>query len=173
MHWSAAVQVDPHCSYKASIGVSVTAAASRFLLLYNPQVISFDTVDMDVYYNFLHYICLLGFGVDFVYLEKHKLLSSCFQSIFFMLTFVVYLVTEKVLQKSIVSRNQWEDCSFHITKQSQTLLLRLCLSDLSSEQLAVAVLHYLICSTCNVVIITPLTLGLRYCRIFTINYLNF
>ncbi|XP_062151546.1 GPI inositol-deacylase isoform X6 [Alnus glutinosa] len=30
--------VDPHCSYKTSIDVSVTAAASRFLLLYSPQV---------------------------------------------------------------------------------------------------------------------------------------
>ncbi|XP_059449323.1 uncharacterized protein LOC132180491 isoform X4 [Corylus avellana] len=30
--------VDPHCSYKTSIAVSVTAAASRFLLMYSPQV---------------------------------------------------------------------------------------------------------------------------------------
>lgn len=34
------MQVDPHCSYKISFSVSVTAAASRFLLLYGPQVIN-------------------------------------------------------------------------------------------------------------------------------------
>lgn len=33
------LQLDPHCSYKASIAVSVTTAASRFLLLYCSQVI--------------------------------------------------------------------------------------------------------------------------------------
>lgn len=32
------LQVDPHCSYKTSVSVSVTAAASRFLLLYGSQV---------------------------------------------------------------------------------------------------------------------------------------
>ncbi|XP_057982822.1 uncharacterized protein LOC131167837 isoform X2 [Malania oleifera] len=31
--------MDPHCSYKASVGVSITAAASRFLLLYCPQIV--------------------------------------------------------------------------------------------------------------------------------------
>ncbi|XP_044502922.1 uncharacterized protein LOC123223679 isoform X2 [Mangifera indica] len=30
--------VDPHCSYKTSVAVSITAAASRFLLLYNSQI---------------------------------------------------------------------------------------------------------------------------------------
>ncbi|GAY48375.1 hypothetical protein CUMW_111170 [Citrus unshiu] len=30
--------VDPHCSYKTSVSVSVTAAASRFLLLYGSQI---------------------------------------------------------------------------------------------------------------------------------------
>ncbi|XP_073124848.1 uncharacterized protein [Henckelia pumila] len=30
--------VDPHCSYKAAVGVSVTAAAGRFLLLYFSQI---------------------------------------------------------------------------------------------------------------------------------------
>lgn len=34
--------VDPHCSYKTSIAVSVTAAASRFLLLYSSQIIGFS-----------------------------------------------------------------------------------------------------------------------------------
>ncbi|BBH00492.1 hydrolase, partial [Prunus dulcis] len=31
--------VDPHCSYRSAVAVSVTAAASRFLLLYNSQVL--------------------------------------------------------------------------------------------------------------------------------------
>ncbi|OMO69087.1 GPI inositol-deacylase PGAP1-like protein [Corchorus olitorius] len=34
--------LDPHCSYKASSAVSVTTAASRFLLLYNSQIIGFS-----------------------------------------------------------------------------------------------------------------------------------
>ncbi|KAL8136253.1 uncharacterized protein LOC141713714 isoform X1 [Apium graveolens] len=34
--------VDPHCSYKTSISVSVTAAAGRFLLLYWSQIIGFS-----------------------------------------------------------------------------------------------------------------------------------
>ncbi|KAJ8750106.1 hypothetical protein K2173_014021 [Erythroxylum novogranatense] len=34
--------VDPHCSYKASIAVSETAAASRFLLLCGQQIVSFS-----------------------------------------------------------------------------------------------------------------------------------
>ncbi|KAM7278469.1 hypothetical protein ACFE04_005603 [Oxalis oulophora] len=34
--------VDPHCSYKTSIAVSVTGAASRFLLLYNAQIVGFS-----------------------------------------------------------------------------------------------------------------------------------
>lgn len=33
------LQVDPHCSYKISASVSVTAAAGRFLLMYCSQVI--------------------------------------------------------------------------------------------------------------------------------------
>ncbi|XP_020577654.1 uncharacterized protein LOC110022858 isoform X2 [Phalaenopsis equestris] len=33
--------VDPHCSYKISVGVSVTTAASRFCLLYSSQIIGF------------------------------------------------------------------------------------------------------------------------------------
>ncbi|CAK7328232.1 unnamed protein product [Dovyalis caffra] len=37
--FSETIMVDPHCSYKASIAVSETAAASRFLLLYSSQVI--------------------------------------------------------------------------------------------------------------------------------------
>lgn len=44
------LQVDPHCSYKARIAVSETAAASRFLLLYSSQVILEPPV------NFLHNI---------------------------------------------------------------------------------------------------------------------
>ncbi|XP_030447515.2 GPI inositol-deacylase isoform X1 [Syzygium oleosum] len=32
--------VDPHCSYKSSITISFTAAASRFLLLYSSQIIA-------------------------------------------------------------------------------------------------------------------------------------
>lgn len=32
------VQVDPHCSYKTSISVSVSAAAGRFWLLYFSKV---------------------------------------------------------------------------------------------------------------------------------------
>jgi hypothetical protein len=50
--------VDPHCSYKTSIAVSVTVAASRFSLLYSPQVISFNSVDVECS-NFLHDISLL------------------------------------------------------------------------------------------------------------------
>ncbi|KAA8548186.1 hypothetical protein F0562_004553 [Nyssa sinensis] len=34
--------VDPHCSYKTSIALSVTAAASRFLLLYCSQIVGFS-----------------------------------------------------------------------------------------------------------------------------------
>ncbi|KAF7819473.1 GPI inositol-deacylase isoform X1 [Senna tora] len=34
--------VDPHCSYRSSITISVSAAASRFLLLYNPKIIGFS-----------------------------------------------------------------------------------------------------------------------------------
>ncbi|KAK4267678.1 hypothetical protein QN277_024428 [Acacia crassicarpa] len=34
--------VDPHCSYKSSIALSVCAAASRFILLYNPQIVGFS-----------------------------------------------------------------------------------------------------------------------------------
>ncbi|KAJ9153524.1 hypothetical protein P3X46_026952 [Hevea brasiliensis] len=34
--------VDPHCSYKMSIAVSETAAASRFLLLYSSQIVGFS-----------------------------------------------------------------------------------------------------------------------------------
>uniref|UniRef100_A0A7N0T4W6 GPI inositol-deacylase n=1 Tax=Kalanchoe fedtschenkoi TaxID=63787 RepID=A0A7N0T4W6_KALFE len=33
--------VDPHCSYKASISVSVTSAATRFLLSYSSEIIGF------------------------------------------------------------------------------------------------------------------------------------
>ncbi|CAN4079157.1 unnamed protein product [Withania somnifera] len=33
--------IDPHCSYKTSIGVNVTAAAKRFSLLYFPQITGF------------------------------------------------------------------------------------------------------------------------------------
>lgn len=33
--------IDPHCSYKASIGVNLTAAAKRFSLLYFPQITGF------------------------------------------------------------------------------------------------------------------------------------
>ncbi|KAJ0111675.1 hypothetical protein Patl1_02935 [Pistacia atlantica] len=41
--------VDPHCSYKTSVAVSITAAASRFLLLYSSQVIKFKIADILVY----------------------------------------------------------------------------------------------------------------------------
>ncbi|XVE84099.1 hypothetical protein DITRI_Ditri16bG0142300 [Diplodiscus trichospermus] len=34
--------LDPHCSYKASIAVSATTAASRFLLLYCSQIVGFS-----------------------------------------------------------------------------------------------------------------------------------
>ncbi|KAM7267450.1 hypothetical protein ACFE04_009616 [Oxalis oulophora] len=34
--------VDPHCSYKTSIAVSVTGAASRFILLFNAQIVGFS-----------------------------------------------------------------------------------------------------------------------------------
>ncbi|MBA0683461.1 hypothetical protein Goari_025120, partial [Gossypium aridum] len=34
--------LDPHCSYKASLAVSVTKAASRYLLLYCPKMFSFN-----------------------------------------------------------------------------------------------------------------------------------
>ncbi|XVF57876.1 hypothetical protein PTKIN_Ptkin07bG0017800 [Pterospermum kingtungense] len=34
--------LDPHCSYKASIAVSVTTAVSRFLLLYCSQIVGFS-----------------------------------------------------------------------------------------------------------------------------------
>ncbi|GAV85514.1 PGAP1 domain-containing protein [Cephalotus follicularis] len=34
--------VDPHCSYKISIAISITAAASRFILLYNSQIVGFS-----------------------------------------------------------------------------------------------------------------------------------
>ncbi|XP_057437443.1 uncharacterized protein LOC130729647 isoform X2 [Lotus japonicus] len=50
-HWSLTQQseetmvlllVDPHCSYKSSISISVSAAASRFLLLYSPKIVGFS-----------------------------------------------------------------------------------------------------------------------------------
>ncbi|XP_058761830.1 GPI inositol-deacylase-like isoform X1 [Vicia villosa] len=34
--------VDPHCSYKSSISISVSAAASRLLLLYNSKIVGFS-----------------------------------------------------------------------------------------------------------------------------------
>ncbi|XP_022633244.1 GPI inositol-deacylase isoform X1 [Vigna radiata var. radiata] len=34
--------VDPHCSYKSSISISVSAAASRLLLLYSPKIVGFS-----------------------------------------------------------------------------------------------------------------------------------
>ncbi|XP_061336621.1 GPI inositol-deacylase isoform X1 [Gastrolobium bilobum] len=34
--------VDPHCSYKGSMSISVSAAASRFLLLYSPKIVGFS-----------------------------------------------------------------------------------------------------------------------------------
>ncbi|XP_028778530.1 uncharacterized protein LOC114735049 isoform X2 [Neltuma alba] len=34
--------VDPHCSYKSSIAISISAAASRFILLYNPEIVGFS-----------------------------------------------------------------------------------------------------------------------------------
>ncbi|XP_023535375.1 GPI inositol-deacylase A-like isoform X1 [Cucurbita pepo subsp. pepo] len=36
--------VDPHCSYKTSIVVSLSAAAGRFLLIYNSQIVGFCIV---------------------------------------------------------------------------------------------------------------------------------
>lgn len=33
------LQADPHCSYRVGVSVSISAAASRFLLLYSSQVI--------------------------------------------------------------------------------------------------------------------------------------
>lgn len=50
-HWSSSQQsektivlllVDPHCSYKSSISISVSAAASRLLLLYSPKIVGFS-----------------------------------------------------------------------------------------------------------------------------------
>ncbi|KAK7338423.1 hypothetical protein VNO77_19032 [Canavalia gladiata] len=50
-HWSSTQQsektivlllVDPHCSYKSSISISVSAAASRLLLLYSPKIAGFS-----------------------------------------------------------------------------------------------------------------------------------
>ncbi|KAK7395706.1 hypothetical protein VNO78_16273 [Psophocarpus tetragonolobus] len=50
-HWSSTQQsektivlllVDPHCSYKSSISISVSAAASRLLLLYSPKIVGFS-----------------------------------------------------------------------------------------------------------------------------------
>ncbi|KAH1193660.1 GPI inositol-deacylase [Glycine max] len=50
-HWSSTQKsektivlllVDPHCSYKSSISISVSAAASRFLLLYSPKIVGFS-----------------------------------------------------------------------------------------------------------------------------------
>ncbi|GMP29538.1 hypothetical protein CsSME_00004600 [Camellia sinensis var. sinensis] len=34
--------VDPHCSYKASVAVPITAAAKRFLLLYGSEIVGFS-----------------------------------------------------------------------------------------------------------------------------------
>ncbi|KAK7260642.1 hypothetical protein RIF29_26863 [Crotalaria pallida] len=34
--------VDPHCSYKSSFSISVSAAASRLLLLYSPKIVGFS-----------------------------------------------------------------------------------------------------------------------------------
>ncbi|XP_059449322.1 uncharacterized protein LOC132180491 isoform X3 [Corylus avellana] len=47
--------VDPHCSYKTSIAVSVTAAASRFLLMYSPQV-----WEGKVCFRFIHWFIKLS-----------------------------------------------------------------------------------------------------------------
>ncbi|KAL2320234.1 hypothetical protein Fmac_029203 [Flemingia macrophylla] len=50
-HWSSTQQsektivlllVDPHCSYKSSISISVSAAAIRLLLLYSPKIVGFS-----------------------------------------------------------------------------------------------------------------------------------
>ncbi|XP_027349452.1 uncharacterized protein LOC113861049 isoform X2 [Abrus precatorius] len=50
-HWGSTQQsektvvlllVDPHCSYKSSISISVSAAASRLLLLYSPKIVGFS-----------------------------------------------------------------------------------------------------------------------------------
>ncbi|KAI4350570.1 hypothetical protein L6164_005017 [Bauhinia variegata] len=50
-HWGSTQQadktivlllVDPHCSYESSIAISVSAAASRFLLLYSPKIVGFS-----------------------------------------------------------------------------------------------------------------------------------
>lgn len=68
------LQVDPHCSYKARIAVSETAAASRFLLLYSSQVILEPPV------NFLHNINFILFFTLNVNFGK----CLCFLAFFFL-----------------------------------------------------------------------------------------
>ena len=75
------LQVDPHCSYKARIAVSETAAAGRFLLLYSSQVILEPPV------NFLHNINLfvtlnVNFGTCIFFLA-----FSCNLLLFLLLLF--------------------------------------------------------------------------------------
>ncbi|KAM1357680.1 hypothetical protein ACFX1Q_044741 [Malus domestica] len=47
--------VDPHCSYRSSMTVPVTAAASRFLLLYNSQIAGFSLVV--IFFALMQQIC--------------------------------------------------------------------------------------------------------------------
>lgn len=47
------LQLDPHCSYRTSVVVSVTAAAGRFLLVYYSQVISFNSSNLDPVLTYL------------------------------------------------------------------------------------------------------------------------
>ncbi|KAB2614050.1 GPI inositol-deacylase-like [Pyrus ussuriensis x Pyrus communis] len=47
--------VDPHCSYRSSMTVPVTAVASRFLLLYNSQIAGFSLVV--IFFALMQQIC--------------------------------------------------------------------------------------------------------------------
>lgn len=62
------LQVDPHCSYRSTVGVSLTAAAGRFLLLYFSQVYSVtaypsqaDTFQLDFILCVYKLLCILQF----------------------------------------------------------------------------------------------------------------
>lgn len=47
------LQVDPHCSYVASLEVSIPTAASRFLLVYGLQVLTLLHADGAVHHDIL------------------------------------------------------------------------------------------------------------------------
>ncbi|KAM2858372.1 hypothetical protein COP2_023920 [Malus domestica] len=89
--------VDPHCSYRSSMTVSVTAAASRFLLLYNSQIAGFSLVVL--FFALMQQICTwdldqhipsiltavefnLRIPLPFLYLAIAPILLSFFLSFF-------------------------------------------------------------------------------------------